>query len=204
MRTWPPLALVLMTWLAACAGTPPADDPPPAALSIHGPITRRTADQLALLFRDERMPTRVVVQLSSGGGDFDTALRLARWIEGVPRSTVVVTGACDSACLMIFAAARERLVGPHAEFGAHGPRCNADGLLGLPCRLFWEPWARRELHDYVARASRDWVRYLDAQAPPAFERSGADFVRVTATDLIAFGAATSLDRSQLRAALEGD
>jgi membrane-bound ClpP family serine protease len=198
------LALAVTAGLAACAKAPPADDPPPAALSIRGPITPRTVDQLALLFRDERPPTKVVIQLSSGGGDFDTALRLARWIESVPRSTVVVTGACDSACLMIFAAARERLVGPHAEFGAHGPRCNADGLLGLPCRLFWEPWARRELHDYVARASRDWVHYLDAQTPPAFERSGTDFVHVTGADLIAFGAATSLTHSQLRAALEGE
>jgi len=122
----------------------------------------------------------------------------------VPRSTAVVTRECDSACLIIFAAARERLVEGIAVFGAHSPECTEKGLLGLPCRIFWEPWARQELHDRVAHASPSWSAYLDAQEPPAFLRAGADLVRVSGDQLIGFGAAAKLTHGAMRAALASD
>lgn len=202
------LTLALLGPVTACetaseAGAGLAEEQP-VQLSIRGHITPKTLDQLGLLFSLESTPSRAVVYLASGGGDLDTALTIARWLERVPRSTAIVTRECDSACLVIFAAARERLVSGDAVFSAHGPECTAKGLLGLPCRLFWEPRVRDELHDRVARISPPWIDYLDGQTPPAFARRGADFVRVTGDQLIAFGAAAPLNRGTMRAALEQD
>jgi len=205
--------LAALAWLAGCAGAPPptevgadglVSDGAPVQLSIRGRITSQMVEQLAPLFPPHGAPPRAVVYLASGGGDFEAALAMARWLERVPRSTAVVTHECDSACLIIFAAAQERLVDSRAEFGAHGPECLTKGLLGLPCRIFWEPWARAELHDRIARASAPWITYLDQQAPPAFDRSGADLVRVTGDQLIGFGAATPLTHSTMQAALTGE
>ena len=101
----------------------------------------------------------------------------------------MVSRVCDSACIVIFAAARKRLVDGNAVFGVHSPQCGTtEGLLGLSCRMFWEPWARGEFHARVTHVSPRWAAFLDAQAPPAFNRAGADLVRVTGTQLIAFGA----------------
>jgi len=204
MRPLRPFALLVAALLTACASARPSPEGPPAHLSIHGTIQPRMIDQLAFLYPPDRLPGRVVVDLASGGGDFDTALRLARWLEQVPRSTAVVTRECDSACLIIFTAARERLVDRSAVFGAHAPTCALQDLPGLPCRLFWEPQARDELHDRVAAASPRWAEYLDTREPPAFERRGAELVRVTGDQLIAFGAATPLTRGALSAALEAN
>jgi hypothetical protein len=211
---WPrSFLLAALAWLAGCTGAPSVgglgsgelvSDGPPVQLSIRGRITSEMVEQLAPLLPPHGAPPRVVVYLASGGGDFDAALAVARWLERVPRSTAVVTHECDSACLIIFAAAQERLVDGRAEFGAHGPECLTKGLLGLPCRIFWEPWARTELHDRIARASSPWIAYLDRQAPPAFDRSGADLVRVTGDQLIGFGAATKLTRGTMQATLTGE
>jgi hypothetical protein len=179
-------------------------DNPPATLSIRGKIRSEMLDQLALLVPPGEPAGRAVVYLSSGGGEFHTALKIARWLESVPESTAVVTRVCDSACVVIFAAARTRLVDRDAVFGVHRPQCSTDGLLGLPCRVFWEPWARGEFHDRVARVSPRWAAYLDAQEPPAFARAGADFVRVTGAQLIGFGAAAPLTIATMRAALTGE
>jgi hypothetical protein len=206
------IVFALLAAVAGCTPTPPASDGSSDApsdgssvqLSISGRITPEMIDEMAPLFPPHGTPPRVVVFLASGGGDFGAALTMARWLENVPRSTAVVTSSCDSACLIIFAAAHERLVDRRAVFGAHGPECNPKGWFGLPCRIFWEPWARAELHDRVARASPSWIAYLDDQEPPAFQRSGADFVRVTGSQLIGFGAAAPLTRGTMQAALTGE
>ena len=206
------IVFALLAVVAGCAPAPPASDASSDApsdgssvqLSVSGRITPRMIDDMAPLFPPHGTPPRVVVFLASGGGDFGAALTMARWLENVPRSTAVVTSSCDSACLIIFASAHERLVDRRAVFGAHGPECNIKGWLGVPCRLFWEPWARAELHDRVARASPSWIAYLDDQEPPAFVRSGTDFVRVTGSQLIGFGAAAPLTRGTMQAALTGE
>ncbi len=208
MRYWPvtrlPLwcrliaALALTAATAACETVATVEEPPPTVLSIRGKIGAAMIDQFSTL-----MPNGAggaVVYLSSGGGDFETALQIARRLEALPRSTAVVTRSCDSACVLIFLAARERLVDRAAVISVHRPQCNEPGLLGLPCRLFWEPWARTEFHPRIARASPRWAAYLDSQDPPAFERSGIDFVRVTGEQLIAFGAAAPWTRGTPRLA----
>ena len=196
--------LIALALLAGCAASGSAPEQPPATLSIRGKIKPALLDQLALLMPPDAPPRRVVVYLASGGGEFHTALKIAQWLERIPDSTAVVSRVCDSACLMIFAAARKRLVDGSAVFGVHSPQCTTDGLLGLSCRMFWEPWARGEFHDRVRHASPRWAAYLDAQEPPAFGRSGADLVHVTGAQLIGFGAASPLNGTTLRAALDGE
>jgi hypothetical protein len=196
------LALTLL--VAGCAVVPPAPAGPPATLSIRGKITTAMLDQLALLVPPDAVPARAVVYLASGGGEFDTALEIAHWLERVPDSTAVVTRNCDSACVVIFAAARNRLVERDAVFGVHSPRCSDESLFGLPCRIFWEPWARGEFRARLAGASPRWAGHLDAQEPSAFTRAGTDFVRVTGAQLIDFGAAAPLTGTSLRAALAGE
>jgi hypothetical protein len=194
------IALALLGGCVSSAGEPE----PPATLSIRGKITPELLDQLALLVPQDAPPQRAIVYLSSGGGEFHTALKIAQWLERVPDSTAVVSRVCDSSCVVIFAAARKRLVDGNAVFGVHSPRCTIDGLLGLTCRAFWEPWARSEFHARVTHISPRWAAYLDAQEPPALAREGADLVRVTGSQLIAFGAAAPLNSVTLRAALNGE
>lgn len=206
-----PAAILLALSVLAAAGCAPVANPPSASapegpqatLSIRGKIKSEMLDQLALL-APQGGTGRAVVYLASGGGEFQTALKIADWLEQIPDSTAVVTRVCDSACVVIFAAARTRLVDRDAVFGVHRPQCSEEGLLGLPCRLFWEPWARSEFHARVARISSRWAAHLDAQDPPAFARAGADFVRVTGAQLIAFGAAAPLTGATMRAALTGE
>src|SRR5262245_46212186 len=133
-----PLLLALALLATGCAAVPPAPAGPPATLSIRGKITADMLDQLALLVPPDEIPPRAIVYLASGGGEFNTALKIARWLERVPDSTAVVTRVCDSACVVIFAAARNRLVQREAVFGVHRPQCSDESLFGLPCRLFWE------------------------------------------------------------------
>jgi hypothetical protein len=193
------LALAATAGCETTATTTAVVDAPPAVMTIRGKIGPTMIDQL-----DRMMPERpaggAVVYLASGGGDFAAALKIAGRLEALPSSTVVVTRSCDSACVLIFLAARERLVDPAAVVSVHRPQCSVTGLLGLPCRVFWEPWARSEFHQRIARVSPRWADYLDSQDPPAFERSGADFVRVTGAQLIEFGVAAPYTRGALRTA----
>ncbi|MBI3514274.1 MAG: hypothetical protein HY060_09465 [Proteobacteria bacterium] len=195
-------ALALAAATASCETVATVDDAPPTMLSIRGKISAGMIDQFATL-----MPNGAggaVVHLASGGGDFDTALQIARRLEALPRSTAVVTRSCDSACVLIFLAARERLVAPAAVISVHRPQCIVSGLPGVLCGLFWEPWARAEFHARIARVSPPWAAYLDDQDPPAFARHGADFVRVTGAQLIAFGVASPYTREALSARLRGE
>jgi hypothetical protein len=192
------VAAALIALATACETAGNLDDGPPAVLTLRGKISADMADQLADLVPSRG---RLTIHLASGGGDFGTALKIAHRLEVLPNSTAVVMRECDSACVIIFVAARERLVDRNAVFAVHRPQCTAPGLLGLPCRMFWEPWARREFRERIARVSRPWADYLDAQEPPAFARSGADSVRVTGNQLIAFGAATPLARGAMRTEL---
>lgn len=194
-------ALAVLGWLTGCTTVASVPDPAPATLSIRGKINADMLDQLHRLVPADGATGRAVVYLASGGGEFHTALKIARWLESVPDSTAVVSRVCDSACVVIFAAARTRLVDGNAVFGVHRPQCTTEGLPGLPCRIFWEPWARSEFQSRVARVSPRWAAYLDAQDPPAFERIGADSVRVTGAQLIAFGAATPLTTTAMKTAL---
>ena len=186
------LAAALIALPTACQTAGDFDAAPPAELSLNGKIDAEMADQLAELVPAKPTPGRLTIHLSSGGGDFGAALKIAQRLEALPHSTAVVTRECDSACVIIFVAARERLVDRNAVFAVHRPQCTVPGLLGMPCRVFWEPWARGEFRARIARVSRPWADYLDGQEPPAFARSGADSVRVTGAQLIAFGAATPL------------
>jgi hypothetical protein len=199
-----PSVLIALALLGGCATSGSDPEPPPATLSIRGKIKPELLDQLALLVPPDAPPGRVVVYLASGGGEFHTALKIAQWLARIPDSTAVVSRVCDSACVVIFAAARKRLVDGGAVFGVHSPQCTTDGLLGLSCRMFWEPWARGEFHARVTHASPRWAAFLDAQDPPAFGRTGGDLVRVTGAQLIGFGAAAPLNGTTLRAALNGE
>ena len=198
--------LAVAAALAATAGcestattTATVDDTPPTMMSIRGKIGAPMLAQFDHMLPNGA-PGGAVVYLASGGGDFATALKIAQRLEAMPSSTAVVTRGCDSACVLIFLAARERLVDPTAVVSVHGPQCTVSGVLGLPCRVFWEPWARREFHERIAKASPRWADYLDSQDPPAFERRGAEFVRVTGAQLIAFGVATPYSRAAVRLA----
>jgi len=198
------LAAAALAMLAgACQTVATVDQPEGAVLALRGPIRARTVDQLTRLVPTTPPDGRLVIALASGGGDFMSALEIAHRLEAIPHSTAVVTRECDSACVVIFAAARERLVARDAVFAVHRPVCTTAGLLGLPCRVFWEPWARREFHARIARVAPRWADYLDAQDPPAFARSGAAAVRVTGSQLIRFDAAAPLTRDAMHLALDG-
>src|SRR5690349_1751777 len=106
------IALALLGGCVSSAGAPE----PPATLAIRGKITPALLDQLALLVPQDTPPNRAVVYLASSGGEFHTALKIAQWLERVPDSTAVVSRACDSACIVIFAAAHKRLVDGNAVF----------------------------------------------------------------------------------------
>jgi hypothetical protein len=194
-------AAALLALIGGCQSASTLEGTGPTVLSIRGKISSETGDRL-----ERQIPTgagggRAVLYLASGGGDFETALRIAHRLEAMPHSTAVVTRECDSACVVIFIAARERLVDRDAILAVHRPLCVQEGLAGLPCRLFWEPWARSEFHARIARVSPRWADFLDRQDPPAFERAGADFVRVTGDQLIAFGAAAPLEPGTRHTAL---
>jgi hypothetical protein len=193
-------AAALIALATGCETAGSIGEPTAATLSLRGKIGAGMADQLAALMPRTRAG-RLTIHLASGGGDFGTALKMAQRLEALPHSTAIVTQECDSACVIIFVAARERLVDRDAVFAVHRPQCTAPGLRGLPCRVFWEPWASTEFHWRIARVSRPWADYLDAQEPPAFARRGADSVRVTGEQLIAFGAATALPPTPRHAAL---
>ena len=196
--------LAVVAALVATAGcestattTATLEDPAPAVVSIRGKIGAPMIGQFDHMLPNGA-PGGAVVYLASGGGDFAVALKIAQRLEALPSSTAVVTRGCESASVVIFLAAHQRLVAPTAVVSVHRPKCTADGVIGLPCRVFWEPWARREFHERIARVSPRWAEYLDSQDPPAFERSGAEFVRVTGAQLIAFGVAAPYTREALR------
>jgi hypothetical protein len=191
------IAAALIALATGCQGAGDFEPWPATVLSLHGKIDAEMADQMAALVPAGAAARGLTIHLASGGGDFSAALEIARRLAALPHSTALVTRECDSACVIIFVAARERRVDRDAVFAVHRPRCTAPGLFGLPCRVFWEPWARREFHARIARVSQPWADYLDGQQPPAFARSGADAVRVTGAQLIAFGAAVPLAATPL-------
>ena len=198
------LTAAVLALVAGCETTADLDPPVSASLSLRGRIDRETAAQFERLLPSDPIAGRAVIHLASGGGHFDSALKIARRLEAVPHSAAVVTRECDSACVLIFLAAHERLVERGAVFAVHRPQCTREGLAVLACRLFWEPWAKAEFHARIARVSPAWADYLDRQEPPAFAREGADAVRVTGAQLIGFGAAAPITRTAMRTALGGD
>ncbi len=64
--------------------------------------------------------------LNSGGGDLQTAFYMARLVEKARlagqqiTARVPVGGECNSACIVVFASAQERLAAPDARFMVHG------------------------------------------------------------------------------------
>jgi hypothetical protein len=92
-------------------------DPTRHRLVIKGDVGpgfgRQVEDQLA------EMKDPVEIEIASGGGLLNEALRAARAIEARPNATVVVRGWCASACLIVLMSGKNRLAAPHAHLDFH-------------------------------------------------------------------------------------
>lgn len=91
----------------------------PTELELRGTLSYGVAE--GLLEKLKLYPETTRLRLDSPGGFVNEALQAANAIRERQLDTFV-SGECSSACTLIFAAGRERIIGPEAHLGFHSAR----------------------------------------------------------------------------------
>jgi hypothetical protein len=167
---------------------PKPDTRPVEVLTLNGTINLTLAATLEKKLSGHQ-DHDLVLDLNLLGGRADATLQIVELAKAQANVTAIVRDGhfCLSSCILIWAAAQERLAEPDAIFGFHGASCFPP--VDLKCAMFSRFTFTHMMQAAARQTSPTLAQFLDTRSPPAFDRSGHDAVFLSGTDMVFFGAA---------------
>lgn len=129
-------------------------------------ITQRSIDRLesSIVKQSQKLKENeeriVVVDLDSGGGNIQEAIRFVRDVyrlsleNRIEINTRIRNGSCESACTIMFTAGEKRIASKYARFGFHTPKLESRVPAGRTKNEILE-WARSLWLDAISRVDTE-------------------------------------------------